>query len=406
MNSDLYTPSREDSNQWLHELAQAVQLREGVEGVSRALWAVFIGRIPSTREWSRRLHIPVPVLAALRRELEKRDILLPGEGLRLSPAGAKRLEEWFGRHEAVSQVCPACQGRGRVLPLEAFPLLEEFQELCARRPEVDVTLDQSHATPETGIRKALYLLENGLLGQSLLFVGDDDFISLACWLTRKRFLPDSSRWGPLRVVDVDDRYLDRIAELSQGAVQVQVLDVRDEWPAEWKETFAVALTDPAYTENAITVFAYRCHYALTLGGTLLLSMPLPDSPTLAGIESNLLGMGWAIRGILPRFNEYEGASIHAHQSSLLICEKVFNLPPEKSFSLRYTPFYTGDIHPPGGWYACTACETAVPVGPDEEFTTIQALKKAGCPECGNTAFRRQSGGKTRSPGGAPEGEGK
>ncbi|MFB3789362.1 MAG: bis-aminopropyl spermidine synthase family protein [bacterium] len=401
MNTGPGTLSRAESNQWLHELAQAVQLREGVDGVTRALWAVYMGRIPSTREWSRQLHIPVPVLAALRRELEKRDILLPGEGLRLSPAGAKRLEEWFGRHEAVSQTCSACQGRGRVLPPEAFPLLEEFRELCARRPEVDVTLDQSHATPETGIRKALYLLESGLLGKSLLFVGDDDFISLACWLTRRRFLPDPGHWEPIRVIDIDARYLERIAELSQGAVQTQVLDVRDEWPAEWKDAFAVALTDPAYTENAITAFAYRCHYALALGGTLLLSMPLPDSPTLAGIESNLLGMGWAVRGILLRFNEYAGASIHAHQSSLLICEKVFNPPPEKSFSLRYTPFYTGDIRPPGGWYVCTACATAVPVGPGEEFTTIQTLKKAGCPACGNTSFQRQAGGKTRSPGGTP-----
>ncbi|HOJ59984.1 MAG TPA: bis-aminopropyl spermidine synthase family protein [bacterium] len=394
MNPNLKNPSPPEAVRWLQEIAQAVSLREGVEGVARALWTVYASKIPSTREWSRQLHIPVPVLAALRRELEKRDILTPGEGLRLSPAGAKRLEEWFGRHEPVSQTCPACQGRGRILPPEAYPLLEEFRDFCVRRPAVDVTLDQSHATPETGIRKALYLLENGLLGQSLFFAGDDDFISLACWLARKRFLPDPNQWKPIQVIDIDPRYLDVISELSEGAIQVQVQDVREDWPAEWKDNFHVALTDPAYTENAIAVFSARCHHVLRRGGILLLSMPLPDGSSLAGIESNWLGMGWAIREILPRFNEYEGASIHAHQSCLFICEKVFDLPPEKSLPLRYTPFYTGDIRPPGADYECALCEFIISVGPGREFNTIQALKEAGCPECGYTSFRRRGSEKS------------
>ena len=380
--------SREVLNAWLEDLAQAIRLREGSEGVSRPLWVLYSETIRSTREWSRRIKIPVPVLAALRRELEKRDILETGKKIALTEAGIQRMKALFGRCERLVQTCSTCLGRGRILPPEAMPVLEEFRILCERRPDVDVTLDQSHATPETGIRKALLLLEMGLLGQPVFFLGDDDLISIACFLVRKHFLPDASRMASLFVADIDTRYLDLISELSDGSINVLQYDVRNEFPDELKGKFKAVLTDPAYTENAITAFSYRCYSSLGQGGNLLLSMPIPDAETLLAIERNLIETGWSIQDIRPQFNEYEGASIHAHQSSLFICEKVFSLPPEKSPDLRYTPFYTGDVRPPGGTYICTSCSMEFQIGCERKHVTIKELKRAGCPECGNQTFRR------------------
>jgi len=376
----------------LVEIAESVRLREGAEGIAKALWALAGGSARSTHEWSRILSIPVPVLAALRRELEKRDILQPGSGLHLTEAGKRFLDSLFGLKESPDALCPTCRGKGRILPPQALPLLDEFAAICASRPTVDVTKDQSHATPETGIRKALLLLEKGLLGKSILFLGDDDFISVACLLARKRFLSDSAGGGKLTVLDIDRRYLDRITEISQGEIVVREYDVRNEFSFPEPEPFLVALTDPPYTVNAITTFAYRCRQAMQAGGTLFLSMPLPDTETLGEIERNLIGMGWSLREIYPQWNEYIGASIHAHHSSLFVCEKLLREPPENSFQLRYTPFYTADLRKPGAAYQCTLCETVVAVGPGQEFETIQELKQAGCAECGNTHFRRQ--GKT------------
>jgi len=385
------------SLEFLAELAQSVQLREGAEGVSKALWSLFRGRADSTRAWSRELHIPVPVLAALRRELEKREILQTGKGFVFTDIGRQRLENLFGGQSCPDSLCPVCQGRGAILPPELTPVLEEFRALCEKRPNADVTLDQSHATPETCVRKAFLLLEKGLLASSIFFLGDDDMISAACWLMRKRFLPQASEAGRIAVLELDRRYLDVIKEISQGNIETCEYDARQDLPPAFEQSFAVALTDPAYTENALTVFSYRCRCALKPGGTLFLSLPIPDSPALQSIQLQLLQMGFAIREILPHFNEYIGASIHAHVSSLFCCERVGASSPEKSFTLRYTPFYTGDDGLPGGVYECALCSAVQQVGPGCEFLTIQDLKKAGCRECGHRSFRR-AGSRNRENG--------
>ncbi|MBN2329386.1 MAG: bis-aminopropyl spermidine synthase family protein [Candidatus Omnitrophica bacterium] len=374
-------------SEWLAELAQAIRLREGVEGITRALWALYGGKIFSTRDWTAAVQIPVPVLAALRRELEKRDILIQGKKLQLSEAGMEKLESLFGRQEKIDAQCPACQGGGRILPPEVMPVLEEFREICDKRPRVDVTLDQSHATPETGVRKALLLMEKGLLMRPLLFIGDDDLISVACHLVRNRFMPNAQEAAAITVLDIDARYLELIRQASQGQIQVREYDVRQELPEDLHDRFSAVLTDPAYTENGITAFAYRSWRALEEAGSLFLSMPFADGPSLHSIQNNLVQMGFAFRDILIGFNRYKGASIHASRTNLLIAEKIRSTP-EKSFRLRYTPFYTGEVRPPRSVYACTMCKTPYPVGPEEAFPTIFDLKKAGCKECGNDSFQR------------------
>lgn len=375
--------------EWLSEIAKSIQLREGVEGVIRALWTLYGGKVHSTRDWSAALQIPVPVLAAMRRELERRSILETGPKLRLTETGAATLNALFGEQERLDQTCAVCQGTGRFLPPEAMPVLEEFRAYCDQRPQADVTLDQSHATPETGISKALLLLERGLLARPIFLMGDDDLISIACYLVRKRFIPKADKLGVLAVADIDSRYLELIDKASQREIQVREYDVRNDFPDDWREKFAVALTDPAYTENGITAFSYRCCNALEESGTLLLSMPFPEAPSLSAIQKNLLEMGFAVREILPGFNRYHGASLHASRTNLIIGEKIY-LPPEKSFSLRYTPLYTGEVRLPGSIYACTMCETRYKVGPGTNFLTIQDLKKSSCGECGNEVFRRLS----------------
>lgn len=386
--------------EWLSELAQAIQLREGVEGVIRALWELTRGKIRSTRDWSAALQIPVPVMAAMRRELERRAILETGNLIRITKAGTEALNALFGEQERIDQTCPTCQGAGHFLPPEAMPVLEEFRSFCEQRPQADVTLDQSHATPETGISKALLLLEKGLLARPIFFMGDDDLISLACLLVRQRFMPQAKNIGSLVVADIDARYLDLIDKLSNGQIQIREYDIRNELPGDLHEKFTVALTDPAYTENGITAFSYRCLNALEGDGTLLLSMPFPDSSTLSAIQKNLLEMGFTIREIRLGFNRYFGASLHANRTNLIIAEKI-GLTPEKSFCLRYTPLYTGEVRLPGSIYACTACETRYSVGPGNLYPTIHALKNKGCEECGNNVFRRLSKWDVENVGNSP-----
>lgn len=305
----------------LSELAEAIQLREGVNGISKALWLLFRGQAHSTQEWSRVVQLPVPVLAALRRELEKRDILADDKRIVLTDDGRSLLKSLFKSKEIPVSECSFCRGLGYILPTEAQSLIHKMKDISDNRPSVDVTLDQSHATPETAIRKALLLLEKGWLQESLLFIGDDDLISIACMLVRYRYFEDIEKLGEILVLDIDERYLDYIDDQSNGLIDTLEYDVRNDLPQTVQNHYHTALTDPAYTVNGISAFAYRCHQATTEQGNLFLSMPRVDPQAFGEVQTNLLQMGWTQQGQYDRFNEYTGASIHAHVSNLYIWEK-------------------------------------------------------------------------------------
>jgi len=93
----------------LTELAAAIHLREGTNGVSKALWQLFRGSAHSTREWSKSVQIPVPVLAALRRELEKCGVLEADKRIKISQTGQKFLSLLFKISEVPSSICPSCR---------------------------------------------------------------------------------------------------------------------------------------------------------------------------------------------------------------------------------------------------------------------------------------------------------
>lgn len=374
--------------EWLADLAHSVKLREGVEGVSRSLWTLYRHEGISTHDWAWHVQIPVPVLAAMRRELEKRDIIKKGNRIFLTGAGKDWLSRLFGRPQDMQVECHACQGRGSVLPSQALAIVEEFADLCDQRPAPDVTLDQSHATPETGVLRAIYLLNKGLLGKRLFFMGDDDLVSVACYLVRRHVYPNPEELGAIVIADVDAEYLNLASEFSDGFIEGRLYDAREPLPAELHGEFGVTVTDPPYTLNGVSAFAHRCAQAASAQGVMLLSMPMPDANSLSQIQRNLLEMGWVLRGVEPHFNEYEGASIHAHTSTLLYFEKSSFSSPEIEGNLRYTDFYTGERRPPSGVYECTACGTLYDVGPEKEYTTVHELKSSGCHECENDRFRR------------------
>jgi hypothetical protein len=94
-----------------------------------------------------------------------------------------------------------------VIPAGLGSVLEEFAGICAERPACDVTLDQSHGTPDTGIRRSLVLIEKGLVsGRRVAFLGDDDLVSLALGLVL-RTLGNPAGLTPLLVLDIDERFV-------------------------------------------------------------------------------------------------------------------------------------------------------------------------------------------------------
>jgi hypothetical protein len=176
-------------------------------------------------------------------------------------------------------------------------------------------------------------------------------------------------------------------------VDSRVYDVRLPLPDDLVGSYHTVMTDPPYTLNGVTLFAFRAAQLLTRdGGDLLLSYADPSPDELRRVEEQLNRQGWVTVDLWPGFNQYEGSAIHAHQSTLRHLRHVAGVSPENNRDLCYSPLYTGDLRPPGGEYCCTVCQTAVDVGPGRAYRTIADLKKSGCPKCGNVSFRRYGGG--------------
>ena len=107
-------------------------------------------------------------------------------------------------------------------------------------------------------------------------------------------------------------------------------------------------------------------------------------------------MGLVIEQLVPNFSEYVGAGVLAGVSDLYVLNVTSGAePPIKD---EYTgPIYTGQVRPTLRMYACTNCGSQVTVGGEAggQFATIEKLKEAGCPTCGEHSFRlvskRQAG---------------
>ncbi len=361
-------------------------------GVRNVLWALSWRRPQSTKEWSQTCRLPVPVVAAIRGELEQRGMVEKGRRPRATPEGNRFLHALFGKSTEFASRCPICDGRGMVIPEKLVPVLDQFAAVCAERPDCDVTLDQSHGTPETGIRRSLLMIEKGLVsGRRVAFLGDDDLVSLALGLVLKAMEQPEPRC-PLLVLDIDTRFVSFIRDRARSLeipLEAQVYDVRNPLPEPVERTCGTVVTDPPYTVNGISLFAFRAAQLIgNDGGDLVLSYADPAPDDLHAIERELNRQGWCTVDLRPGFNRYEGSAVHGHQSTLRQLLRTTALSPEKQSGLCYSPLYTGELRPAGGEYRCSLCETAVSVGPQEEYRTIADLKKSGCPECGGTTFRR------------------
>jgi len=326
----------------LQEVAEAARLREGAEGVRALLRVVHAEGPIRLRDAAVQVHLPLPVAAAVRREMEKRGLLTRDAGMRLSESGRRLAEGELGIESTASFTCPHCGGRAIVTGPDHGSLLDAVREALAGRPAADVTLDQSHGTPETALRRALLLCETGLLaGRDTLFLGDDDLVSIAAALARRHLgLGDRGR---LAIAEVDPRLADHIRAAAQRlgvAVEVHAADLRQPLPAHLTARFDGFVTDPPYTVPGAALFVSRGVAALRPGPmrTGLLSFGHKDPGTMARVHLHLAQMGLAVVRVLPRFNDYEGAAILGNTSQMI------ELATSDTTRPLVTGAYTGSLY--------------------------------------------------------------
>ena len=330
----------EPKSNLLADVAEATRLMEGAEGVRRILRAVFRnGPIP-IRELARQCTLPVPVVAAVRGELEKRGLLTRRGGLALTDQGVEAVREHLGLTCREDISCGHVVG----LPEELADLVEQMSAVCRDRPVVDVTLDQSHATPETALRRAVYLFEHDALeGRDLLFLGDDDLTSIAVGLLSRRL---GCSPGRIVVLECDTRLSQFLSEASPeyGPISVVEHDLRHPLPEGLPASFDVFFTDPPYTLAGLELFVSRGVSALRpeVGKQGYICFGHRSPQEAARAAGLLVEMGLAPVEVLPGFNSYDGAQLLAGTSQMIRTTSTGVSGPTVT-DVHTGPLYTADL---------------------------------------------------------------
>jgi len=376
----------------LEHVALATSLREGPEGVARVLRAVHTAERIQLRDLSRLVKLPLPVLAAVRRELEKAGLMDRQGGLLLSAAGRLFVEEELGLTTRHDPTCSTCGGR-RVVVAEAFrQTVETVERILAAMPTVDVTLDQAFPTAETSVRRALYLYQSGALeGRRVILLGDDDLMSISAALLARSLGADRLA-RRITVLELDPRILEVLEQASESEglnLEIRPHDLRHPLPKDLCGEFDVFETDPPYTRSGVQLFVSRGVEALEpgLGRQGFLSLGARDPDEHLAIHRDLLEMGLVLTDLIPAFNVYQGASLLGGTSQILRLETTLETTPARAGERYEEAIYSGESSPTRRLYRCLGCGQEIALGQGEGVATVEALKAAACPECGGGKFR-------------------
>jgi len=355
-----------------------MNLREGEEAIRRVLREVHRMRKVGTKDLARGARLPIPVTAAIRRELEKGGLLRREGGAVLTPEGETYVTEVLGFVWGVN-IEPAPRDGGRSpIPDTYTGILERLRTLSELRPKAMPQLDQAHATPETSLRRALYMQEEGDLGgRDVLFLGDDDLTSVAAGLLKVA--------RKISVVDVDERLLKVIEEVStENGLEIEVVrhDLRNPLPESLRGAFDIVVTDPPYTVPGVEVFLSRGIEALRSLKMSTVYLSFADKSPLEMLEVHraITGMGVFVRELIPRFNEYVGAEMFANITSMMRLSTTEDAEPAVK-GVYEGAMYTGEVNPTVRVYRCR-CGAETRVGARETYGTVEELKERGCPSCG------------------------
>ena len=200
----------------------------------------------------------------------------------------------------------------------AAAITASMTALVAGAPRARSDLDHVPATPETTLRRALWLDSTyDLAGAVLLLVGDHDLTSLA--------VAQVSPGTELVVVDIDEATLEFIdTQAARLGVSIRCLagDLRFGLPERALGCADLVFTDPPYTPEGVELFASRGLQGLGNrdNGRVIVAYGFSDRhPSLGfGVQSAAHRLGLAYEAVLPRFSRYDGAQAVGSTSALYV----------------------------------------------------------------------------------------
>lgn len=199
--------------------------------------------------------------------------------------------------------------------------VELLGKYADQRPSPERKYDQFTATVETTAKRASLLnFFEDVRGKRLLFLGDDDFTSVA--------VAGLNTASEVAVLDIDNRILDKIDSISKSEklnINSGNYDARKTLPPAYSGKFDIVFTDPPYTPEGIKLFVSRAIQALdpkNQSARIYVCYGNSDraKERFLPIYEVLISSGLMIRWTFDKFNRYEGAESIGSSSSLIVLD--------------------------------------------------------------------------------------
>ncbi len=365
------------------DISDSIGLAEKEEGIRRVLFCLFFLGPGSTKEIARFSRLPLPVVAAIRKEFENSGILNRASGLVLTEKGVHLSENLF-------------HAKAECLRLETGvieKIKRELSEFSKERPVPDRSLDQSHSTIETQINRVQHMLfDDSLIGRDIAILGDDDITSITICLYLQHIFRNGTIPCRIRVYECDQRltcYISNIAGKHKYPVNVTNMDLKEKMEPAYLDINDIVFTDPPYTANGVRLFLSRAVEMLKwgTGRKIYLNLPRIMREDLLSIQKDILKMNLLIESVLPGFNKYQGNSLYSNQSDLYListCQTSRSIIAESD--IFNEDIYTFEVNPKIRYYRCTGCNKIFATGTGK--LSIEILKQSGCDVCRTLKFER------------------
>lgn len=375
---------------YLETVTRNVNIAEGYAAIESILIDVYFHEGISNKELSRKALLPIPIITAIKKEFIKVELFRQDQGIRLTPKGRQFVEDELG-YQGLDILLYNRILNNQAGIIEELMNQSSLEPVYEGRPQVDVTIDQSKCTMETSFKRAALCLQNhSLIGKKILCVGDDDLVSIALGFLLKKLFPNRSLKNTITVIDIDDRFIDTILEISRREnlpVTCYRADLRNNLPEPLVGQFDCFITDPPYTLPGAVLFLSRGLMGLKkqIGLSVFFSFAHKPPVFMLELQKALTQMGLALHEIIPKFNQYEGAEMIGNIGQMMILRTTHQTAPviDEDFP---DLIYTGEIKKTVRSYECKNCGKVFRIGSMENIKTIEELKEQGCLSCGQNTF--------------------
>jgi Branched-chain polyamine synthase A C-terminal domain len=243
------------------------------------------------------------------------DLVRRGAAMRIRPEAAAAYRERFCTGQlARTETADPLAGRLAA----AAPVVASMAKLIAMSPRPRTELDHVQATPETAVRRALWLDSTyDLAGSVVLCVGDHDLTSLA--------LCQVNHGTSVVVVDLHEPTLEFIDDQAvRLGLRVRCLfcDLRFGLPEPALGCADLVFTDPPYTPEGVGLFVARGLQGLGNhdNGRVIVAYGYSDRHPALGLQAQAAAhrLSLTYEAVLPGFNRYDGAQAVGSASDLYV----------------------------------------------------------------------------------------